>query len=80
MTRDLIVFAGVVLSFSAWLTAHLTIVVGLALRRPRVRALVGLVIVPLAVYWAFRARMRVRGAVACGGLLAYAALRWLGRG
>ena len=80
MKRDLLLYLATVLGFAVAVTAHVTIVVGLAARRPRVRALVALVLVPLAPYWAVRERMRVRAAAWGIGVVAYGLARWLGRG
>ena len=77
---DSVVFAGMVLTFALALTAHVTIVFGLARRRPRWRALAALLVIPLAPYWAFREKMRVRAAVWVLGVLGYIAARILEKG
>jgi hypothetical protein len=57
---DFVVVGLLVLAFAWLVTMHVAITVGLAQRRPRWRALVGLVVVPFAPYWAWRERMRTR--------------------
>ena len=80
MKTDLVLYVATVLSFALAITAHVTIVVGLAARTPRARALAALVVAPLAPYWAVRERMRVRAAAWVVGLVGYGVARWLGRG
>ena len=69
--RDIAIFASVVSSFAIVVTAHLWIFFGLLARRPRWRAPVALIAIPLAPYWAVRERMTVRGVAWIGGALAY---------
>ncbi len=66
-------------AFAVVLTAHVTLVWGLAWRRPRWRALLALPLAPLAPYWGFREGMHVRAAVWTLGAMAYIALRALAR-
>lgn len=73
--NDVTVLAVIVLSFALLATAHVTIVVGLARRSPRWRALAALVLLPLAPYWALRARMRVRGVAWLFAFVAYVIAR-----
>lgn len=61
----------VVLAFALLVTAHLAIVVGLVAKTPRWRALVALVLAPLAPYWAWREHMRVRAGIWALGLVLY---------
>lgn len=61
----------VVLAFAFLVTAHLAIAVGLVAKTPRWRALVALVVAPLAPYWAWREHMRVRAGIWAGGLVLY---------
>jgi hypothetical protein len=75
---DLILYLATVLCFAVALTAHVTIVAGLAVRTPRVRALLALLFAPLAPYWAVRERMGVRAAAWVIGLVGYAIARWVG--
>lgn len=61
--KDLVVVIALVLAFALFITAHVSIVVGLAMRAPRWRAAAALLFAPLAVYWAWRERMRIRAGV-----------------
>jgi hypothetical protein len=72
MTRDLLLLGGLVLAFATLVTAHVTLALGLARRRPRWRGLVALVVVPLAPIWGWRERMCVRGALWIASAIAYA--------
>lgn len=56
----MIVVGTLVLAFALFLTTHVAITYGLAFRPPRWRALVAFFVAPLAPYWAWRERMRVR--------------------
>ncbi len=56
-------FAALIGSFAVTVTAHVTILVGLARRPPRWRAAAALMVPPLAPYFALRERMRVRAAL-----------------
>jgi hypothetical protein len=58
-----VVFATLVVAFATLVTVHITLAFGLACRHPRWRGLVALVVAPLAPFWGWQARMRVRGAV-----------------
>jgi hypothetical protein len=77
MTRDEWVMAAVVLSFAALLTAHVTLVVGLARRTPRWRAAVAAVVAPLAPVWGLRSGMTARAGVWIASASAYLVARWL---
>ncbi|HEY8040036.1 MAG TPA: hypothetical protein VIF15_09595 [Polyangiaceae bacterium] len=77
MSRDELLAGGVILSFATLVTAHVTLAVGLAARRPRWRALAALVVAPLAPYWGHREQMHARTAAWVAGAVAYAILRWL---
>lgn len=77
MSRDEALFGGVVLSFAVLVVAHLALVVGLAARRPRWRALAALVIIPLAPYWGRAERMHARVVVWIASALAYGGSLWL---
>jgi hypothetical protein len=72
--RDGIIVGGLVLTFAALVTVHLAIVLGLAWRDPRWRALVAFVVPPLAPYWALRSGMMVRGAIWIGSVVVYTSL------
>jgi hypothetical protein len=63
MTRDDFIVGGLVLSFALLVTSHVTLVVGLAGRKPRKRALLALVVAPLAPSWGLREGMRGRAGV-----------------
>jgi hypothetical protein len=71
MSRDDVLAAALVLAFATLVTAHGAIVAGLAVRRPRWRALAALVAAPLAPYWAW-AGMRKRAVVWLASAAAYA--------
>jgi hypothetical protein len=73
--KDILLVGAVVLAFAFLVTAHLAIAVGLVARTPRWRALVALVLAPLAPYWAWREHMRVRAGIWTAGLLLYVAAR-----
>jgi hypothetical protein len=60
---DLIIVGLVIVAFAWVLTIHVAIAIGLARRQPRWRALVGLVVVPLGPYWAWREHMHKRAIV-----------------
>ncbi len=68
-------FVLLVVAFAACVTAHVTILLGLAARAPRWRALAALLVPPLAPYWAARERMWLRLVAWVAGALAYVALR-----
>lgn len=69
---NLFVTLTVILSFATLLTAHVALVAGLVARRPRWRAPVAFVIVPLAPYWGFREHMKARAIVWSLALVVYA--------
>ena len=77
MTRDEWVMAAVVIAFATLITSHVTLVAGLARRRPRWRAVVAAVVAPLAPLWGSRSGMPGRSAIWVASALAYAAARWL---
>ena len=72
--KDAIVVGGLVLAFATLVTVHVAIVLGLAGRDPRWRALVALVVLPLAPYWALRGGMTKRGSVWIGSVVLYTSL------
>jgi hypothetical protein len=72
--RDAILISGLVLASATLATIHVAIVLGLALRDPRWRAIVALVVPPLAPYWALRGDMHLRGLLWIGSVLLYTAL------
>jgi len=77
--RDLSLYLSLVLTFATFITAHVTIVYGLASRPPRSRALVAFLVAPLGLYWAARERMWVRAAAWVAGAVGYGVARWLAR-
>jgi hypothetical protein len=76
MLRDELVVGGLLVAFALLVTMHLALVFGLAVRPPRWRALVALVVPPLAPWWGYADKMRVRTFAWIGCAVAYAALRW----
>ena len=74
MSRDELVAGALVLAFAVVVTAHVTLVVGLAGRAPRWRALVALVVPPLAPYWGWDG-LRRRSVLWVAGAVVYAVLR-----
>ena len=59
-------------AFGLLVTAQLALVVSLAFRPPRWRALVACLVPPLAVYFGWRERLRAWAGVWLGSLVAYA--------
>jgi hypothetical protein len=80
MTRDDLLAAALVLAFAVLVTAHVAIVAGLLGEKPRARAIVALVVAPLAPYWALRGGMRVRGGIWVVSAVGYVVLRGGGGG
>jgi hypothetical protein len=74
MSRDELVAAALVLAFAAAVTAHVTLVLGLAGRAPRWRALAALVVPPLAPYWGWSG-LRTRAVLWVAAIAAYGVLR-----
>lgn len=58
-------------AFACLVTVHVSIAWGLAWRRPRWRALSALLVVPLAPWLAFRARLRARAVAWLVSAIAY---------
>ncbi len=75
--KDIVLVASLVIAFALFVTVHVTIVFGLAKRPPRWRALVGFVVPPAAIYWAWREHMRVRAGLGAAALVSYVAARIL---
>lgn len=67
----MIVVGTLVVAFALFVTAHVAITWGLAFRTPRWRALVAFVAAPLAPWWAWRERMRIRAIVWLTALVLY---------
>ena len=77
---DLVVFIAMITTFALTLTTHVTIAIGLLWRKPRWRALVALLVAPLAPYWAWKERMRVRAVVWVLGVAGYVVARVIEKG
>ena len=60
MTLDRLSVGLLVVSFAVLLTTHVTLAIGLARRIPRGHALLAFFAFPLAPWWAWKERMRVR--------------------
>jgi hypothetical protein len=71
VTRDRVELAVLVLAYAALLTTHVALTIGLARRPPRWRALVAFFAFPLAPWWGWQAKMRVRAAVWVAGAVLY---------
>jgi hypothetical protein len=78
MSRDEAVSVALVVAFASWVTAHVSLSAGLAAQPPRWRALVALVLPPLAPVWG-RGRMRVRVSIWVASAVLYLGLLWLAR-
>ena len=72
--RDGILVGGLVIAFATLVTVHVAIVLGLAWRDPRWRALAAFFVPPLAPYWALRSGMVLRGAIWIGSVVLYTSL------
>jgi len=77
--HDLILVVIAVVSCALLITAHISIVAALAVRPPRWRALVALVVLPAAPYWAARERLRLRAATWLIAAAVYAVARVFAR-
>lgn len=60
-----------VVAFALLVTVHVWIVAGLLRRPPRWRALAGLLVPPLALWFAFQERMRMRATLWLGFAVLY---------
>jgi hypothetical protein len=67
----LLLFGALVMAFATLVSTHATLAIGLARREPRWHGLVALVVFPLAPWWGWQERMRVRGAIWVIAALAY---------
>lgn len=75
--KDRILLGGLVVTFALFVTFLVATAFGLARRPPRLRALLGVLLPPVAVYYAYREGFRVR-AVGLGlSLFAYLVFRVL---
>ena len=77
--KDALVFGTMIVSFALLLTLHVTIAWSLSMRPPRWRALVALLVFPLAPVLAARERMRGRAAAWVLAAVAYGVARWTQR-
>lgn len=72
--KDALLVGGMILTSAVIATIHVAIVLGLVVRDPRWRAIVALVVPPLAPYWALQSGMRKRGIVWIGSVVVYSSL------
>jgi hypothetical protein len=79
MSRDELVFVALVLAFAAFITSHVALCFGIASKRPRVRALVAFVVVPLAPVWGVKDRLTTRVTLWIVFALSYVVLRVIAR-
>ncbi len=77
MRGDEVIVAALVLAFAVLVTAHVTLVVGLATRQPWWRAPVALFVAPLAPYWGYQAGLRRRAITWAAAAVGYAVFRWI---
>jgi hypothetical protein len=69
--KDIVVVALLIVAFAFVVTMHVAIVLALAKRKPRWRALAAFVVPPLAPYFAWKEHMRKRMAFWTVGLAVY---------
>jgi hypothetical protein len=72
---DVAIVIVLVSSFALLVCAHVTLAVGLMLRRPRWRGPLALLLPPLAPYWGLGGGLRVRGVLWLTALALYALAR-----
>lgn len=77
MTFDVAVLSFLVVAFAALLTLHVALVHGLARGGHPWRAVVALLVPPMAPYWGWRNRMRTRAALWSLAAASYFAALWL---
>lgn len=75
--RDAMLAGSLVLAFAVFVTAHVTLVAGLATRAERWRTFVAFFALPLAPYWGYRNGMHARAALWGLSAVAYVVFRWL---
>jgi hypothetical protein len=63
MVHDYVLFGASVLAFATLVSVHVSLVIGLLRRRPHWHGVAALLVFPLAPWWAWQARMRVRGGI-----------------
>lgn len=76
--KDAVLFGVLVISFAAFVTAHVSIVGALVVRPPRWRALVATVALPFAPWWAWRENLRFRSVVWMSSVCLYGIARLIG--
>ena len=69
--KDMFVVVALILSMATMFTAHVAITYGLAFRAPRWRALVGFLVAPLGLYWAWREKLKIRSSIMVGAQVLY---------
>jgi hypothetical protein len=77
MTEDASLTFALLIAFASLVTAHVTLVAGLAGRGFPGRSLAAFFAAPLAPYWGYKARMRGRALLWVVSAAAYGALRLL---
>jgi hypothetical protein len=75
VSRDEIVVCLLIGSLVAWGVVHVLVVSALLSSPARWKGLVALIVVPLAPYWAARAKLWVRVALWCATLVTWLAVR-----
>jgi hypothetical protein len=70
---DILLLVVISASFAMAATAHVAILMGLVRRKYPWQALSGLLMPPLAIYWAYREEMRTRSTLWLVGVLVYGA-------
>ncbi|MEO8799357.1 MAG: hypothetical protein ABI551_15815 [Polyangiaceae bacterium] len=73
---DLVIVIIAVVSCALWMTAHVSILAALAVRPPRWRALVALLVPPAAPYFAFQSKLRGRAATWVVSAIVYLVVRF----
>jgi hypothetical protein len=75
MMRDGLHVGVLLTAFAALVTMHVTLTIGLLRRSPWWRAPVGFIVAPIAPWWGWREKMRVRSSVwGVAGVIYIAAL------
>ncbi|HEX7666144.1 MAG TPA: hypothetical protein VF407_16570 [Polyangiaceae bacterium] len=73
---DLAIVIVAVVSCALWMTAHVSILAALAVRPPRWRALVALVLPPAAPYFALESKLRGRAGTWIVSAIVYLVVRF----
>jgi hypothetical protein len=71
MARDAIVLISLVVAVASLVTAHVMLAFGLARRSYGWRALLAFILVPLAPWWGWREKMRVRSVLWLAAAITY---------